>query len=157
MFIEANADYVHANRLSVEFSASEFQPILFECKDPADKGRVGVRSGAAEKFLYVQQLTSVLVDRTLCWNDRLFAPFREDTRFGDTKTQLVEQLKRYRRVISTPDDVAFGKFKESYTGKSAGEKDDLCMSLQICLHYSRVKRNDSSFRDFCQCRGLLLQ
>ncbi len=156
VFIEAQADYVHANRLSVEFSAPEFQPIMFESKDPADKGRVGVRSGPAEKYLYVQQLTQVLQDQKLVWADPMLPFYREDMRYGDRKTQLIEQIKRYRRVVSTPDDAAFGKFKETYTGKSSGEKDDLCMALQICLHYSWCKRIDPVFRDLCHRRGLLL-
>ncbi len=156
VFIEAQADYVHANRLSVEFSASEFGSIMFESKDSSDKGRVGVRSGPAEKYLYVQQLTQVLKEGTLNWAEPMLPYYRDDMRYGDRKTQLVDQIKRYRRVVSTPDDAAFGKFKETYTGKSSGEKDDLCMALQICLHYSRCKRRDPAFRDICQRHGLLL-
>ena len=159
VFIEAQADYVHANRLSVEFRSGRYQPIMFESKDPSDKGRVGVRSGPAEKFLYVQKLQAVLSDGNLCWGEPMIPPHHVDNnnknnRFGDCKLQLVEQLKRYRRVVSTPDDVAFGKYKETYTGKSSGEKDDLCMALQICLHYSQLRRNDKSFTDLCVLRGI---
>jgi hypothetical protein len=157
VFVEACSDYVHANRLSVEFGRHPFMPILFEAKDPKGKGRVGVRTGPHEKTLYVQHLTSVLVDHTLCWAHQMIPVYKEDGRFGDIRFQLVEQMKKYRRVVGSPDDPVFGKFKESFTGKSGGgDRDDLCMALQICLYFSREKRNQQDFRDFCMSRGILL-
>jgi len=155
VFVEACSDYVHADRLSVEFGKPPFMPILFESKDPKGKGRVGVRTGPHEKIMYVQHLTSALVDGSICFANEMIPEYKPDDRLGPAIMQLCEQLKKYRRVVGPPEDPVFGKFKESFTGKSgSGDKDDLCMDLQICLYHSREKRNQQEFRDFCQRRGI---
>ena len=72
----------------------------------------------------------------------------------EIKAVFREQLSKYREELILPLDLSTGITRKVITGKSSGgQKDDLCIVVQIALYFSGKKRIEPAFRDIAQSRG----
>lgn len=104
----------------------------------------GVLTGAEEKRLYVQYVRQKMSEGKLRFAEELLG---ESVRIGKQRDELKKQLDAYRCVKKESADPEFVDAKYTYTGKSSGRRDDLCMALQIALY--NMKKTECSF-DFRQ-------
>ena len=142
IFIEANMSYIGADRLAgIIASTPLFAPSSVESKDPRDHGRVGVWTGPTEKKSMAEYLRLVIEEDTLCVADRLVG-HKTDRDFDE----LMHQLACYRRHIVEPREPGIGTWKETFTGKGPGKKDDLAMTLQLALWWGERTRTSYSFQ-----------
>lgn len=150
LFIEANMSYITADQVA-EW-CREYQPTIIESKDPKNRGRAGVWTGEYEKEAYA------FLTRTIVEEDRLY--FAADMVGANPQRSidnLLAQMRQYRMERHEPEDVAFGKYKFTFCGKTpGGEKDDQLLSWQILEYWSRLKREHPHFRDWAATLGYRL-
>ena len=73
------------------------------------------------------------------------------------KENFLKQLRQFRMERLDPNDMAFGKFKYAYTGKTAGgEKDDILLATMIATYWGRRKREEHQFRLWAKEMGFRL-
>ena len=101
------------------------------------KMQPGFWTSNSNKHEYVRLLQNYLDNKRLRLSDT----------FVTTKPGVVEecakQLQEYRREIKQTN--SSGIIHVSYTGKSAGQKDDLCMTLQMAAYWSMFTINHSYY------------
>lgn len=152
IFIEANMSYIGADQVGSWCRAMEFQPAVIESRDSTARGRIGVWTGPYEKETYAWQLRDIIESDKL-----FFASGLISANADKDKETLISQLRQFRMERLDPRDVAFGKFKYAYTGKTAGgNKDDIALALMIATYWGRRKREELEFQRWAQMHGYRL-
>jgi hypothetical protein len=152
VFIEANMSYIGADQVATWCRRMEYQPVIIESRDPSPRGRVGVWTGPYEKEAYAWTLRDIIEADCLYYAADMIG---SNTK-GD-KEALIAQLRQYRMERLDPTDMAFGKFKYAYTGKTPGGlKDDFALSAMIATYWGRRKREDQQFRLWAKQMGFRL-
>ena len=152
VFIEANMSYIGADLVAKWCRSMAFQPVMIESRDPSPRGRVGVWTGPYEKETYAWTLRDIIEDDSLYFAaDMIGGNLQRD------KETFISQLRQYSMERLDPSDVAFGKFKYAYTGKTAGgEKDDILLAMMIATYWGRRKREEHQFRSWAREMGFRL-
>jgi hypothetical protein len=73
-----------------------------------------------------------------------------ESRLAEHRRLLIDQLNNYRKDIKESLDPGFAEEKITYTGKSGGKRDDLCIALQLSLYHMQTKRHDEDFQERCR-------
>jgi hypothetical protein len=140
--IEANyGGWSAAKDIARVANQPEFGAVQVLSFDPDHKGRPGFMTGAQEKYLFKQALERALV----CGSLRLCDNMVGSSAKQDIAT-LYKQMEDYHVEIKPLKDPVFGKPAYMFTGKGAGgQKDDLCIVLQMVLHFSLTIRGSEGY------------
>jgi len=154
VFIEANMSYIGADQVASWCRRMPFQPVMIESRDPSPRGRVGVWTGPYEKETYAWTLRDIIESDSLYFAD-------DSNMIGNNKKRdkenFLKQLRQFRMERLDPNDMAFGKIKYAYTGKTAGgEKDDILLATMIATYWGRRKREEHQFRLWAKEMGFRL-
>lgn len=139
VFIESNMSWISADAVAEEFLKIDNR-INIVVGD-RQKQRYGVHTGETEKQVYSEGLQPILMENRIHFADVIAS---ED--FEKRKSELLDQLKCFRRIVRTSNDPEFGKNKFTYTGKSSGQKDDLGFVIQMTSYLMHKFRCDEHFR-----------
>lgn len=141
VYIEANMSWISVDMIAdVLLGHDTKQRTVVVQQDPGKNERFGVWTGPAEKENYAAGLQRVLVDNLLFFAENMVGGHQ-----ARDKQNLMQQLSVYRKEVKAPTEPIHGKYKTSFGGKSQGQKDDLAMALQICLHWMCKTRTSSNF------------
>lgn len=159
VFIEANMSWISADGLWKKMLS--FIPITVERADSSGQGRPGVITTDESKEVYARLLTLQLQERRLFLAEDIIsahnAPTGSPSDVAKLLKTLEDQLSNFRKVKSVPKESAFGKVKETITGKSHGRKDDLVMALGILLYWAQKKiMIDVDFQRMCREKRLTM-
>ena len=73
---------------------------------------------------------------------------------AEIQKEYCKQLENFRLELIMPNDIATGKAKKCFTGKtSGGKKDDMIVCSMIALYYSGKKRCEIGFMKLAHQRG----
>lgn len=147
VYIEANMSFITADEIATEFQKPIFEPIIFERRDDKKKGRVGIWTGPSTKEQMHSQMKEALTSNSLFYA-RSFISSDEKKQ----KEQFEKEVGNFR-LEKEASLVPWRIVKIFYTGKSSG-KDDLCITVQMALYWSKLRRDDPAFIDYCRARGL---
>ena len=75
--------------------------------------------------------------------------FFSATGAAEAKKQLESELKAFAVITEAPR-TAFGKTRRTFTGKTGGRNDDLCIALQLALAGSREFYSSERYAQFRQ-------
>ena len=117
----------------------EAEHLFRECRDSIPNSaflcepgveRIGVLTTHSRKIAYVSVMNNLLRET------RIFIGREHWVDCGNNKTStmLLEQLSFFGFAFTRPEN-AFQKEKMAISGKSSGDKDDLCMALLIGLFF----------------------
>jgi hypothetical protein len=149
IFIESNMSYIGADLVATWCRRVCFAPVIIESRDPTPRGRVGVWTGTYEKESYAWLGRDIIEQDELYYASEMIGGNIERD-----KESFVKQLRQFRMERQDPADLAFGKFKYAYTGKTGGgNKDDLVLAWQIATYWGRRKREDPTFLAWCKQQG----
>jgi hypothetical protein len=96
------------------------------------RGRVGVCTTHAIKHACSTLCNTLLREDRIClMPDNIFVS--NDTK--GNKLKLREQMYIYSYQYKTANSI-FGRDKMALSGKVGGMKDDMCLSLQMCIYHS---------------------
>lgn len=146
MYIEANMSYITANQMRTIAEKPEFYPMHVETFDPTTEERAGVWTGEDEKHLYALEMKSVLLNGALWYA----SDFITSDPINALKTEVREQMGHFRREFKMMPN---GKLKVTYTGKSNNRKDDVCIVIQMLLHWSKETRESQTYMDAAAANG----
>lgn len=110
-----------------------------------DQQRIGVWTDQQAKEDYAKLMEQLLSHGRLHFADNLLS----DNAWGNREA-LIHQMSHFHRFVKQAVDKEFGVNKVTYTGKASGRKDDLVLSLQICLVSMHKLQNDISFIRLCE-------
>jgi hypothetical protein len=144
VYIEANMSFLTANKVKEIVEHPRFYPVLVQSFDPTTDARAGVWTGPDEKYLYAEEMKRALADGALVYAARFISSDES------IKPEIVKQLEVYRREAKVS---ASGKRTIEYTGKSLGRKDDVCIVMQMLLHWSRLMRNSDEYQKAAELNG----
>lgn len=145
VYIEANLSFVTANRIKAIVNKPCFYPIQVQSFDPSTEERAGVWTGEVEKQLYTIELQRALADGALYYASN----FVTQGDVKEVKSEVKEQLENFRREVTLVN----GKMKVVYTGKTGTRKDDLCLVVQMLLHWSRENRLSDEYAQAATANG----
>lgn len=140
IYIESNMSWVGADRLACILQDDIYQPVHIECSDRSGKHKSGVWTDGPNKEQMVHLLNQSLAENSLVFARAITGSAPERDRI-----ELIKQLEMYRKDVKEPLDLVRGTTRISYSGKSPGVKDDLAMTLQICLYWSQRKIRDTRY------------
>ena len=132
--------WVSADRLACILGDDKYKPVHFECSDRNGAHKAGVWTDGKNKEQMVHLLNQSLAEHSLVFARTIIGAEPERDRVA-----LIKQMEMYRKDVKEPFDLVRGKTRVSYSGKSPGVKDDLAMTLQICLYWSQCKLRDSRY------------
>lgn len=141
VYIEGNLNWLSADEVGGIIRNHDDKVELIS-RDPTNAGRIGVYTGETEKKNYADILLNVLQK-----NQLVFADCLTGQNIQRDCMMLEKQMRMFREEIHTPADLAFGKFKYTYSGKTPTEKDDLILTSQIALFQSHLTRIDPQFKN----------
>lgn len=154
VYVEVNMSYLIGNAFSDLFKGERriFGRCEFEMhyRSKEKDESPGVLTGEKEKAMYVEYTQRMMAGGKLRFADKILG---DHNRLLAQKPDLYKQLDAYRRVKKISLDPAFVDDKYTYTGKSSGRRDDLCMALQIALYNMKKKRVDREHIARCQKAG----
>jgi hypothetical protein len=129
IYVEANLGYEseHHER------ALRGIPLVTFYKD-IKRGRIGVCTTHAIKHACVTMLNSMLRERRVCLLPNANFVCKEAV---SNKAKLRDQLQIYSYQYKTAATV-FNSEKMALSGKVGGMKDDMCISLQMCIYHSSM-------------------
>jgi hypothetical protein len=143
VYVEVGASWFEPQRLYKRFLDKQhhYGRIEFEMYKEKD-GR------ATPGFIMTPEMKERLVDVTLSRikNEQLRLCRHlagADSVLAQNRAELLVQLKEYRCELKPALDSSFGHEKRTFTGKSPGQKDDLCMALQMALYYMYKTQYDA--------------
>jgi hypothetical protein len=70
--------------------------------------------------------------------------------------KICEQLGNFRDTPKPVRDPIFGKPGHVLSGKAGGQKDDVCVCIQLNLWWRQLVRARPQFRDLCRSQGIEL-
>ncbi len=143
---EANMSYLDVDM--IENILKKFPRVIMLRQDSSKLNRAGVWTGPHEKENYAAGLQRTLVNNMLYFAEDMVGGHLERD-----KNELLKQLSLYRKEVKAPPEPMHGTYKVTYGGKSHGCKDDLAMSLQICLYWMLRTRISQDFRDRAKKMG----
>ena len=73
--------------------------------------------------------------------------FYSGTDVAETKQQLQGELSNFQ-VLTDPPKTPFGKIRKTFTGKTGGRNDDLCIALQLSLAGARMFYESPRYQTF---------
>ncbi len=122
---------------------------IYSKGDPTPLQRVGFFTTDHEKQFFAEQLEIALSEHKLY--------FADDSDFISQEPQVVkdlfiEQCRVYREKIC----VGAGtnpKVTKSYTGKSPGCPDDVCIAVQMALTFMNRTLKNPEYKEFMRTRG----
>lgn len=148
VYTEANMSYITADRIATEFNTAEFQPIFFESRDNKKKGRVGIWTSSDAKEQMHEAMKRALVSNSLFYAKQ-FISIDEKKQ----KAQFEQEVANFRLERDAPA-VPWGITKTFYSGKAMG-KDDLCVTVQIAMYWSELRRANPEFIEYCRQHGIM--
>lgn len=137
VYIEANLSFVTARDIGRICSQPQFFPVVVKSFDSTKDERDGVWTGEAEKQMYTSEMKRALADGALSYADNFLSQTE------NVQAEVQAQLEVFRRDVKLTEGCT--KPKITYTGKSNGRKDDLCLVLQMLLYWSRVQRESAEY------------
>lgn len=140
IFIESNMGYVWSDRVKGELEDLGISPVMVVSQDSSGNGRPGVITTARSKDAGIMRLREALTDESLVFAKELVSEDPEKA-----KALLCQQCRDYRIIQRAPDDRDFGKAKATYSGKTAGRKDDVVTGLHQLMERAAEYRNDDRF------------
>jgi hypothetical protein len=137
---EANMSFINADRVASivsEMACGDCEVVRFmQPNGKADpRGRFGVVTTEHRKALYVNEMRHALRHNNL----RFLAP--QETIGSNVERDLGAlraQLNSYKEEIIPGDEYGTTPPKRRYSGKGTGQKDDLCLAIQIVMYWSLV-------------------
>lgn len=152
--IEANMSYISADEIAAICHRREFTNIIIESKDPKSLGRVGIWTGPYEKESYAYNLREKIKNLNICFSTHMMGT---PEHIATEKKELVTELRNFRMDRLEPKDVAFGKYKYTFSGKTrGGAKDDRVLCVMMMVHWGEMKRDNDTFKLLASHKGLLL-
>jgi len=145
VYIEANLNYIGANRIKNLLSLPAFYPVVFQHFDPSTECKVGVYTGEKEKIMYVEEAKRALSDGSLCYTENFL------TNDPDIKTEIKNQFEAYRADVRL--NAVTKKRTVDHTGKSAGKKDDCALVIQMLLYWSHLFRDSDEYAKTAERNG----
>lgn len=147
VYVEANMSWLIPSNIKNIVTTGVFGHVIMETSNikSTDENLPGVLTTNANKRLYAEILQSCIIEDSLSFSSHC----SKHAQFHSNKRKLMDQLRNYRREIKEPNDMAFGQFRESYTGKAKGQKDDMCLCIQLLLYWRAQKIASQQFRQFC--------
>lgn len=127
----------------------KFGEIHVLSQDPKNLQRYGIWTDENAKQQYANDLQQVLSDGVLHWSHTF-----QSERGEGMKRELYKQIENYRRETKENKDPVFGQIKYTFTGKTASQRDDAILALQICLTQTNKLRYDAAFMQYCHSNGL---
>lgn len=153
VYVEANMSWLIPNQIESIVCSGAFGSVVMDTT--LTKGSkellTGVLTTNANKRLYAEILQACILEDTLVFSLQCVSQA-----FAENKNKLIEQLRNYRREIKEPNDLSFGTFRESYTGKAKGQKDDMCLCIQLLMYWRAEKLKCQIFHRFCRRNNLRL-
>jgi len=131
VYIEANLSWTIAEDIARTLNnVPELAPLRVVSRDSSSAKRPGVWTREHEKRMFVKVLERVLRTNTISYAAKMAGSNLEKD-----KESLQEQLCLYRMESKPPNDLAHGRERISFTGKAAGMKDDLALTLQMVVYH----------------------
>lgn len=154
VFPEANMSFLDTHRIANMLSHPRYGDIEVVKFDADGAGRYGIWTSQTAKEQYVKDAQREIGNvHFMRPQDFISAPNKAE----HNKATLLAQLAEFREVISDPttQNGTERQSKKSYTGKSAGKKDDLAMAFFIALtHMIRSIYTDVAWCKRCEDRGM---
>jgi hypothetical protein len=145
VYIEANLNYIGANRIKNLLSLPAFYPLRVQHFDPSTEQKAGVYTGEVQKEQYIEETKRALSEGALCYAENFIS------NDPDIKTEISQQLEAYRADVKT--DPLTHKRTVYHTGKSAGKKDDCALVVQMMLYWSRLFRDSHEYAEAAESNG----
>ena len=89
------------------------------------------------------QLREALTTNRISFSDQFYS----GTDVAETKQQLETELRSFQ-VLTDPPKTPFGKIRKTFTGKTGGRNDDLCIALQLGLAGARQFYQSDRYQTF---------
>ena len=124
----------------------EFGSVHVLSFDPDHKGRPGFYTGPNEKYMFHEVLGHSLIQGSLCYSSVMIG--RDPV--GDI-AELEKQILAFYKASKPLKDPVFGAPAWVFTGKGAGgQKDDLCLALQMVIYFSLQTRRSEGYARMLQ-------
>jgi hypothetical protein len=149
VFIESNLSHLSADMVG-EMLLKQFTKVVVVSEDSSPDKRYGVLTTNPVKKNMADGLLRVMIDPLLCFATNVIS---ED--LARNRKNLVDQLGVYRKEVELPK-TAFGRIKETYTGKSPGRQDDLAIVTQMATYWGACQRMKPDFIAFGKLSGWLI-
>lgn len=144
MYISIEANYggwCASKDIARVASQPEFGNVHVLSFDPDHKGRPGFWTGANEKYMFQQSLGQSLAQETLRYSSNMIGP-----NSGADVEAMEKQILSFYKASKPLKDPVFGTPAYIFTGKGAGgQKDDLCLVLQMVIYFSLVVRQSEGY------------
>lgn len=152
VYIESNNDALASDYVSNEIYKLDKQNTRIESRDPKNIGRVGIWTHPSSKRIYNDMLVLIMSEGRLRIAEDLIS-VNPQGRIDE----LLLQMRNFRRTeMPENEDPAFqDQIKVRYSAKGGGMKDDLLLSLMICVRWMVEKRTDQKFLDEANIKGIV--
>jgi hypothetical protein len=152
IIIEANMSYISADEIASWCRRPCYTNMIIESRDSKRLGRSGVWTGPYEKEAYSYQLREQIKNLNLGFATLLVG--QEDKKEKNIE-ELIKQLRVFRLERSIPNDPGFGKYKYTFTGKTAGgQKDDRVLALMMAVYWAQRYRESEHTKIWARQHGV---
>lgn len=148
LIMEANSSWIDVDR--VHNIAMQYEPIHVISKDSTGRGRKGVFLDKHLKQLYFEDLRRAFQKNLI----NVYRNVRGKEIEKDIKA-MWKQVQVVRLEVDEKPDNPFKKARTTITGKSAGQQDDMAITLAMCVFWSRFLQTDVQFINYKRAAGLL--
>ena len=107
--------------------------------------RIGFHTDHRLKEAAARKLREYLLQEMISLSESFFSACSQ---VECIKKELSSQMKNYKLVKSVPDNLAFGKIKQTFTGKINNKNDDICIALQLNLVWANYFLTNDKYRRY---------
>lgn len=118
---------------------------LGKCVVLQQHDRVGFHTDHRLKEAAARKLREYLLTDMITLSESFFSAC---SNVQNVKKELLNQLKNYKLVKSVPENTAFGKIKQTFTGKLNNRNDDICIALQLNLVWANYFLTNDKYRKY---------
>jgi hypothetical protein len=152
IYVESNHGPFDAKSLMgyVDDNRSIFGPVEFQNREEKKEVLPGVITTHNHKEMFANLARHELANGHVLFADEMIGV---PERLVQHKAELLDQFRNYHKDIKLAIEPGFGTDKVTYTGKTGGKRDDMCMAFQIGLYHMHAKRDDDRFVARCRNEG----
>jgi hypothetical protein len=148
--VEKNMSNISANAYASK--VRQFPPFIIHSDEKGSDATAGITLDHNLKEFYVTQMRVALDKRLIKLGTHIVGH-----KTVDDLATLKRQMSLYSRIVKEPNDI-HGVTKETLTAKGGqGQKDDLCIAIQMCVSFSQTIGRDNAYIQYARDTARLLR